>query len=113
MGTQVIPFPHACKDCPTHEHEEWGCGFDGFEGKAELAFGHELDEPYSRTCPRYYAASPFVSSVMRDLRDFKRGALGDVRQLGSAHRVYLEVAEDESAKWESENQHQLSEEHNG
>jgi hypothetical protein len=49
-----------------------------------------------RTCPHYYVRSAFVGSVLEQLEDYKRGALGDVRDLPAAQLDYLKIAEAES-----------------
>jgi len=50
------------------------------------------------TCPQYLAATPFVSSVAGYLVDYKRGALGDVRELPAVLYEALGILEDESAR---------------
>ena len=60
--------------------------------------------PWNKTCPRFYALKPAVLSVLEDVEDYKRGALGNVNTDLAAPEVdLLRTAEREHAAWESEN----------
>lgn len=97
----MVPYPVCyCADCPDHDREFFGCGFDGFAGKGELRLGG-LDEPYSHTCPQYFWAQPWVQRVHGDLGDYERGALGNVNDLEAPYLELLRAALGEQRKWKA------------
>jgi hypothetical protein len=102
--------------CGDDDKAIWGCGFD-WRHKGKAACTYKTLERYARainrpvdslieegdllveafrTCPHYYARSIFVGSVLEHLDDYRRGALGDVRDLPAAQLDYLRIAETES-----------------
>ena len=44
----------------------------------------------------------FVANIISDVRDYKKGALGNVRKLGCAYLTYLRIASSELQEWEGE-----------
>ena len=80
----------------------------GLDGKAQLKykFGAKLD-PWNKTCPRYCMADAEIIQVMADVEDYKRGALGDVRQLPCVYLDLLRAAVSELATWDFENERQM------
>ena len=67
---------------------------------------HAVGTEARLTCPGWYAESPFYAHLSSMLRDYRAGALGDVRKLPAPLWDYLRVlanARDEWAKhWEEE-----------
>jgi len=90
-----------CETCKEIQAQETnGCGVPG---EREYKYTGAT-EPHNRICPRWYMQQPFVLSVYDDLRDYKRGALGNVREdIGSATLNYLRALENEKELWEQEN----------
>jgi len=59
-----------------------------------------IDGETSKTCPQYFARSPFVLSVRDQLEDYRRGALGDVRDLPAHLLAYLRVLDSADTRWQ-------------
>lgn len=86
-----------CKEL--QEQSYWGCGVPG-----EFVYNNysNNEAPYNRICPRWYAKTIFVNDIMENLVDYKRAALGNVRQdISDAELTYLRLAELENVKWEN------------
>lgn len=96
-----MPFPRPCKGCSDAEKERWGCGYEGILGKFRYGYSG-AEEPWNRTCPQFLAVQPAVVDVIDNVRDYKKGALGNVRELGSAYLQYLRIASAELAEWEDQ-----------
>ena len=55
-----------------------------------------------RTCPQWFAHQPYVQSVLEHLGDYRRGALGDVRDLPAPALEALRDADAMQNRWESD-----------
>ena len=103
----MVPFPSDCECCTKEDHGIYGCGFVGLEGKATIAYKFGAKSPpWNKTCPRYCMADPHVQQIMESVEDYKRGALGNIRQLPSGYVDLLRAAVSELALWEFENERQ-------
>jgi hypothetical protein len=101
---RLEPFPRDCANCGPDWQKYFGCGFAGYEGKGKQVYTKgSRQEPYSRTCPRYYYQQPWVSCLLSDLGDYKRGAMGNVLYLEAQYLDYLRILENEMTEWEGEN----------
>ena len=108
----------ACGDCDEHMRRNFGCPVfrghpwaggsgEGWKEKATSVFRpcnqdpvKEGDEPgWMRTCPQYYARSPFVLGILDDLGDYEANRLGNVFDLPGPYLVYLRVASAERKSW--------------
>ncbi len=86
------------------EYEFFGCPHMDYEGRSKAVFTNGADEPpWSATCPRYFYETPLMQSLLSDLKDYRRGAMGDVRDLYDVHLTALRVLDSEMTVWESEN----------
>jgi len=118
----ISPAPALCEQCPTADRQLWGCGCSsgvpwtataaglGYAGEADADYqGPEAEDVKERrTCPQYFARSPFVRSILDDLDDYEAGRL-DLRDMGAADLFYLRVALAERRAWQSHYQHELNE----
>ena len=105
-----MAWPFECDRCPDEEKEYFGCGFVQLDGQAEAPYQHgATDDHWSRTCPRYCLALEPVMRVMGDLKDYQRGALGNVLDLPAPYLAALRAAESEMAAWQSEQDNQQAE----
>jgi hypothetical protein len=52
----------------------------------------EVSAEIERTCPRYFAQTPFVGSLLYYLSDYENGALGPIWDLPAAFVDYCKVA---------------------
>ena len=107
-GTKITEWPHKCEECNEHDEKLFGCGYSGKDGLGDLGFDDDrITGIAARTCPQFYARQPMVISIMNMVGDYRRGALGDVRDLGNATLSYLQVADAELNRWDYENDKQL------
>lgn len=110
-----------CDGCDLHHRALYGCGCSygtphtpeaggpSYEGLATVTYLFGADqEPWSRTCPRYYATAPHIAEIYSDLEDYRRGAMGDVDQLEHQLLIYLRAIDAAKNQWEAENMRQLS-----
>jgi hypothetical protein len=58
-------------------------------------------EDWQRTCPQYFAQSPFVTQIMDDLEDYRNNRLGDVRDFPLPLLHYLRFADREQKSWDA------------
>jgi len=86
----------------------FGCGRDGHEGKSTAYEHGASEEPWSRSCPRYYYEMQWFQMVMADLEDYRRGAMGPVQDMEAPHLDLLRVAHAEKIVWEQENHRVVS-----
>lgn len=77
-------------------------------GMALCTYEHgATQEPWAKTCPRWCSLLLHVQQVQRDLDDYDRGALGNVRELEAPYLEYLRAASKEREIWRSENERQM------
>lgn len=88
----------------------FGCGFQGMQGQAQAHYERGATAPpYNRTCPRWCWLQPAVQEVFTELRDYERGALGNVHDLEPQFLDLLRVAEIEREAWKAEQDRQMDE----
>lgn len=88
----------------------FGCPWKGHAGQKQEEWNHGADEePYSKSCPRYYWEQEPIQMVLADLADYRRGALGNVWDLPAPHLDLLRVADAEEAQWDAYNQARMME----
>jgi len=96
---------------------EWGCGFrDEYRGRAcggifarsRAEWLEPATDEQRRTCPQWFARQPYVRSVLEHLADYRRGALGDVRDLPAPALDALRDADGAQQMWENEQLEKLN-----
>jgi len=58
------------------------------------------EEPFSRTCARWYAQDPAVQSVLSWVADYRAGAMGPVQELEAPLLEYLRHVSAEEERWQ-------------
>ncbi len=76
----------------------FGCGYDDrLRGNGTgVASPADRFEEEGRTCPEFYARTPFVSSVWRYLGAFRIGALGPIWELDNLLLECLHIVDAEA-----------------
>lgn len=90
----------------------WGLPWDGesggpgYAGQAYNVWYRDGDqrplseaEPWERTCPQYYARSPFYLSLWQELGDYQEGRTDLLGELSEAHLTYLRCMDAEHQAW--------------
>jgi len=102
----MVAFPSECKDCNRAANaERFGCGHDPrHAGKGRIS--HSWDEDL-KTCPRFYLeGNRDVATLLYDLEDYRRGALGPVGKLTASRVDYLRMADAAHRQWVEEGEAQ-------
>lgn len=80
-------------DCGEARREIMGCGFrDEFSGKST--------NEHFKTCPQWCILQPEVGYFYKFLKDYQRGALGNVMRLNKPFWEYMQALDNERNRWE-------------
>lgn len=92
-----------CETCPADIRQAFGCGWDGWAGKAAAPDmrGLELPAAVRRTCAEWYARQPAIAAIWDELADYKRGALGHAHELAAPLLTCLRILEAETSELEA------------
>lgn len=96
----MIASPSECDACDAEDWADYGCGFHDLAGKGSREWENDLTDPWvRRTCPRYLLCQPIIGQIMGDVKDYERGAMGNVLEMEAPYLACLRVASSELTAW--------------